>query len=254
MARDDDGTILWLVRGGRDESTFLSFVCAVLAILALADGVFAFLPQAVKTSVIFVALGVVLRLLMQIDAVEKTTGDRLHAVEAATSELLKRAQAGTSIQRYQSYDELYRVLTDRVHRSESTLRLTHIREDPPKVFGHDEFYIAVNKWLVAHPACPGRRIIALNPGTQAWAEQLREEELKHANLRVKVTTRSAGLPVINMVIIDEMDVFLFISGETAQDTAGVWIHDREVGHYFTRYYDHLWRECDPLDEALGHAD
>jgi hypothetical protein len=254
MAQDDDRTALWWARAGTDESTFLAFVCAVLAILALADGVSNFLPQAVKTSVIFIALGVVLRLLTQLDAVGKKTGERLYAVETITSELLQRAQSGTSIQRYQSYDELYGVLTEQVRRSDSTLRLTHIREDPPEVFGHDEFYVAVDEWLVAHPACPGRRIIALNPRMRAWAEQLREAEQKHANLRVKVTRRSAGLPVINMVILDEIDVFLFISGETAHDTAGVWIHDREVGRYFTRYYDHLWRECAPLAEALEVAD
>jgi hypothetical protein len=132
------------------------------------------------------------------------------------------------------------------------LRLTHIRDDPPDVFKHPEFYDAVRAWPAAHAACPARRIIAVtNPRMRQWAQELREDEAQHPNFSVRVTSRSAGLPVINMAILDEENVFLFISGEKAEDTAGVWIRDREVTGYFIRYYDNLWFKSQPLAEALA---
>lgn len=79
----------------------------------------------------------------------------------------------------------------------------------------------------------------------------RTSEERQANFSVRVTSRSAGLPVINMAILDEKEVFLAISGESPEQTAGVWVSDEEVGRYFSDYYDHLWTQSQPLQQSLA---
>jgi hypothetical protein len=54
-----------------------------------------------------------------------------------------------------------------------------------------------------------------------------------------------------MAILDEKDVFLAISGESPEQTAGVWVSDEEVGRYFSDYYNHLWAQSQPLQQALA---
>lgn len=225
------------------EIAIISVVVATLFAVVLVTGVLGLqLSTSVATGTILVALVAILRV-----------STKLYAVESDTRELLIRAQRGTNIQRFRTYPEFYKALNFRLAEAEQSLRLTHIRDDPPSAFRVDShYYSEVEEWANTHPASFVRRVIAINnEAMRAWAKTLQAAELAHENFRVRVTSRSSGLPVINMAILDSHDVFLAISGESPEQTAGVWISDAEVGHYFTDYYDNLWNKSQPLAQALA---
>ena len=239
MASDTPSNRRWL-SGEDTEVTLISVGVGVLIAVAIVDGVVDFVPQSVMTAAIFTALLLLVRL-----------ATKLFAIERNTSELITRAQDETTVLRFHNFDGLYEALYYRLRSARKGLRLTHIRDDPPAAFGHDEFYEAVRQWPSAHPACKVERIIALpTPEMRAWAEQLREDEKLFPNFHVVVTSRSAGLPVINMVIIDDHDVFLFVSGRTAQDTAGLWLTGEGVARDFAVFFDQLFGKSEPLADAL----
>jgi hypothetical protein len=190
----------WLT-GEEAEPTWVSIFLFALIGLSIADAIFDVVPEGVIVAAVFAALLVVVRLIR-----------KLYPIERDTSEIVSRLQDGTTVLRFDNYDDLYEALKYRLGSAKHGLRLTHIRDDPPERFGHADFYEAVHRWPGEHPSCKVERIIALpNAEMRAWAQELREEEKRHRNFHVTVTARAAGLPVINMVIIDDLDVFVFVS-------------------------------------------
>lgn len=227
----------------RTELAVISIAVGGLLLVVVASGPLGFqLSNSVATAAILAALVALLRV-----------STKLYDLEAATIELLQRARSGTNVQRFQTYPEFYEALATSLASAKRSVRLTHIRDDPPDAFRVDSnYYSDVEAWADEHPGCPVRRVIAVNNDRmRGWAEALHEVEVRQANFSVRVTSRSAGLPVINMAVLDERDVFLAISGETPEQTAGVWVNDDEVGRYFSDYYDHLWTQSQPLAKALS---
>ncbi len=242
MASKNRSSPRWL-SGDETDVKLYSVVAVSLAALAILDGIFDFVSDSVFIAAIFGALYLVLRLTL-----------KLVSVERDMSEVLTRVQDRTTALRFENYDELYEALRYRLRSANKGLRLTHVRDDPPAVFGHEDFYEAVREWPGSHPACKVERIIATpNEAMRAWGEQLREDERANPNFRVRVTTRSAGLPVINMVILDDLDVFLFVSGETAQDTAGLWLTGEGVARDFAVFFDQMFAKSIPLEHALAES-
>jgi hypothetical protein len=227
----------------RTELAIISLVVGGLLLVVVASGPLGFrLSNSVATAAILAALVALLRV-----------SAKLYDLDASTGELLQRARSGTNVQRFRTYPEFYEALSSELAGSKRSVRLTHIRNDPPAAFQVDSNYFSdVEVWAKDHPGCSVRRVIAVNnERMHAWAEALRATEESLPNFSVRVTSRSAGLPVINMAILDEKEVFLAISGESPEQTAGVWISDEEVGRYFSDYYDHLWTQSESLKQALS---
>jgi len=216
-------------------------VIALLLVVLIGGAVGLNLSTSISTAAILAALFALLRV-----------GARIYDVEDASNAILAKVQRGTNVQRFRTYPEFYEALASALPRTERSMRLTHIRDDPPDAFSVDSgYYSDVERWAERNPGCPARRVIAVNNDRmREWAMSLKEIEDRLRNFNVRVTSRSAGLPVINMAILDEARVFLAISGESPEETAGVAIEDPEVGRYFADYFDHLWARSQPLAEAV----
>jgi hypothetical protein len=227
---------------GPGKQTFIAVFVFGLAVVSIGLPFVGVKPSTgVYTTAILSALFVVL-----------SVTSKLYDVESHTRDLVARCEA--PIRRYADYADLYRALEGALDDATRSVDLTHIRNDPPDAFKMDSrFYHSVVKWARTHEhgGLVRRVIAANNDRMRAWGEQLQEVVEEHENFSVRVTSRSAGLPVINMAILDGREVFLFISGEAAQQTRGIWISDKDVGADFEAYYEHLWRsETTRLDTAI----
>ena len=178
--------------------------------------------------------------------------DLVSEIHRLTSELADRARTETRVQRFRTYPEFYRALNSAVLSAESSLRLTHIREHPPSAFRMENSYFSdVEKWALDHPECSVQRVIALNnPAMAQWAESLVETEKNVPNFHARACEWAAAFPMINMAILDEAEVYLALSGENPERTAGLVMIDREVGRYFVDYYENLWHNSLALEKAL----
>ena len=179
--------------------------------------------------------------------------DLVSEIHTLTTELARRARTETQVRRFANYPEFYRALNASLINAEQSLRLTHIRDHPPTAFRMESTYYGdVEEWAVNHPACAVRRVIAItNDAMAAWAEALAEVESNIPNFHIRSCEWSARFPMINMAIVDKHEVYLALSGESPEETAGIVMLDEEVGRYFVEYYDNLWRQSTPLPEALA---
>lgn len=101
--------------------------------------------------------------------------------------------------------------------------LTHIRDEPPTHFVLGKSYFdKIEKWCLEHPPCPVRRITALNNEAMIqWAEELFKMTKRNGNFHVRICDWKSRFPMINMAIIDETKVFLAITADIAERTAGL---------------------------------
>jgi hypothetical protein len=200
------------------------------------------LGEKATTAAILAALFVILRLAV-----------RLYDVQEATGAILDHVRHGTQVRRFKTYPEFYKCLNSAMADAKAFVRLTHIRDHPPAAFRMESSYFTdVERWASARPECPVRRVIAVNNDAMfAWAEALHETEGKLPNFCVRACAWGSAFPMINMAILDEQDVFLAISGDSPEQTAGVWISDPEVCRYFIDYFDNLWREALPIGKVLA---
>lgn len=56
--------------------------------------------------------------------------------------------------------------------------------------------------------------------------------------------------MINMAIIDETKVFLAITADIAERTAGLQINDHAMAKYFSDYYDNVWAHSIELSDVI----
>lgn len=164
-----------------------------------------------------------------------------YSVDQKTEKILERLGSANTM-RYDRYSELYNDLAIAVSQAQRSLLLTHIRHEPPSTFKLGQKYFdSIESWCSSHPDGVVKRITTdSNNEMKMWiAEQIKLSE-KYPNFYVRICHWNASFPMINMAILDDRKVFLTITGDTPESTAGIQIDDPSIAKYFKEYFDNLW--------------
>lgn len=223
----------------RYEDRALRVALVALAVTSVVTAVLD-VPPAWQAPLILVALIVIIRLL---DPVE----------EIHTDVRFLRDRFGLSAQTFSTVEEFYSQLGNAVRAAESTLDLTHIRDNPPDDFGPQSaaYSDLIVDWLRQNPARSARRIISIRTDNMlAWAQHLSRVTEEVPSYRIRVVAWSVRAPAMNMAVVDGKAVFLALTGETVERTKGLGLEDPTTSQYFSDYYSVLWNSGEDLDEYL----
>ncbi len=228
----------------RFETRIVSIILSIFMILSILSGYiekFIDIPSRWEIPIILLALLMITRMLPTIYNIDENMRK------------LRQEIGYMEVKRYDTYGEFYKDLEISLSMAKVSLDLTHIRDDPPDHFVLGESYFdRIEKWLIEHPGFPCRRIIAVNNEPMSrWADELSEMTKKHRNFHVRACDWSSKFPMINMAIIDGEKVFLAITADIAERTAGLRIEDPAMAKYFGDYYDNVWAHSNELSDALS---
>lgn len=157
---------------------------------------------------------------------------------------------------FSTVSQFYGALSHGLSTAETTLDVTHIRDNPPVDFGESaaEYADGVLRWLAESSSRSARRVIAVrNDRMRRWAQDLRSIQEQTPNLHVRVVDWNLAAPALNLAILDSKVVFMSVTGETVERTRGVLIEDETVAQYFADYYDALWASSTPLELFLAES-
>lgn len=85
-------------------------------------------------------------------------------------------------------------------------------------------------------------------------EELSNKTEEINNFYVRVCDWELDFPFINLAIIDEEEVYIALTADTAQETTGVRIQDEHVADSFVSYFNHMWGESESIDRKLDSID
>lgn len=195
-----------------------------------------------QVPLIFLALITIIRLVTPVEEIHSDV------------RYLRELSASARISPYPSLDAFYSDLRHALGRAKYTLDLTHIRDNPPDDFGDHTagWFDAVAEWVQKDSSRSVRRLVSVrNDRMYDWVQQLASVAVEIPRFQVRVVKWDIDAPAINMAIIDGNVVFLAVTGEMLERTRGIAVEDQAVAHYFTDYYNNLWRSAMPLASYLA---
>jgi hypothetical protein len=222
------------------ENRVLLVVLTALLVVSIAGSVIG-VNVRWQIPLIFLALIVIIRLLTPVAQIHMNV------------KYLRQLSASATVKPFASVTSFYEDLRHALSAAESTVDLTHIRDNPPSDFARQSngWYEATLEWAQNGASRSVRRLISVRgDAMQAWASELRRLTDQVPNFQVRVVVWSIDAPAINMAIFDERVVFLAVSGEVFERAKGIGIENKEVAHYFNSYYEKLWHASRPLGEYL----
>jgi hypothetical protein len=191
---------------------------------------------------IFLALIVIIRLLTPVAQIHVNV------------KYLRQLSVSATIKPFANVTTFYEDLRHALSATESTVDLTHIRDNPPSDFVRQSngWFEESLAWAREGSSRSVRRLISVrSDAMQAWAFELWQLTDSVPNFQVRVVDWSIDAPAINMAIFDERVVFLAVTGEVFERTKGIGIENKEVARYFNSYYEKLWHASRPLEEYLN---
>ena len=204
------------------------------------------IPNNWFVSAIFVALLFIVEDLRKINKVE----DRLDDIINETG------YAQTLV--FPSYEEFYNSLNNSVEEADTSLYLTHIRNESPEEFDAEStrnYFNKLEKWCEEHPSGQIKRVTTLsNDRMLEWGKELSNRTEKTSNFYVKVCGWELDFPFINLAIVDEKEVYIALTADTAQETTGIRIQDKKVADSFVKYFNHMWIKSQRIDEKLDEME
>lgn len=156
-------------------------------------------------------------------------------------------------QRISNVNDFYVSLLKAVDKATTTLDLTHIRDTPPNDFGSTatEFFNRVVDWCSGGEARTVRRVISVrNAEMRVWAQQLDETTRHLPQFSIRVIDWATDAPAVNFAIVDEVAVYITLTGSMTGRTRGLAIDDQTVSRSFKEYYDNLWENSIDLRKWL----
>lgn len=155
---------------------------------------------------------------------------------------------------FPSYESFYDALNNSVEDANESLCLTHIRNESPDDFDAEStrnYFNKLEKWCEEHPSGQIKRVTALsNEKMVSWGDELSNRTKETDNFYVRVCDWELDFPFINLAIIDEKEVYIALTADTAQETTGVRIQDEKVANSFVKYFNHMWLKSNNIDEKL----
>lgn len=228
----------------RFEVKITSIALSIFTIFAIMSGYlgkFIQIPKSWEIPIILAALLMITRML-----------STLYHVDENIKKILEK-EGVINIKRYDAYGEFYHDLGIALGNAKHSLDLTHIRNDPPEQFVLGKSYFdSIEKWCAKNPGAPVRRITATNNSLMLdWAKELYETTKRCPNFHVRICDWRSKYPMINMAIIDGKTVFLAITADIAERTAGLKINDPSMAKYFSDYYDNVWAHSTDVEDHLS---
>ena len=164
---------------------------------------------------------------------------------------IEQKLAMSGFQTFESYKGFYDSLSSAITNAKVELLLTHVRQQTPTQFKTDRDYFGlVERWADEHPEGLVKRIGALsNSEMNEWCMQQFEYSEKYQNFYFRALTWTHAFSHINMAIIDKKDVYIAISGETTEETSGLYVADPKVAEYFIKYFQNMWVEGHTKERA-----
>lgn len=221
---------------------------AAFAIINTYFASFVSVPDNWFVSAIFVALLFIVEDLRQVNQIEEKLDNMMN--EAGWSQTIV----------FPSYEEFYDSLNRSVGQADSSLYLTHVRNQSPEDFDAEStrnYFSKLEDWCEQNPSGQIKRVTTLsNKKMVEWGEELSERTSNTNNFYVKVCDWRLDFPFINLAIIDEEIVYIALTADTAQETTGVRIHDKEVAESFVNYFNYMWMNSDDIDGKISelHTD
>ncbi|MGF1756397.1 hypothetical protein L4D76_00235 [Photobacterium sagamiensis] len=154
-------------------------------------------------------------------------------------------------------ESIFRELSDVLSRTEKEVWATAFRPDTRKVLtsyssGAEQWYENLNRWTVAKSGRTYLRLIGLNNDeTREW---LQEECTSHSNISNKLFKGiewDPSMPIINMIIFDDDEVFLMFRSDPAliEQTIRYRIKGPEMAHLAKEWFKAMWaiaKDCNEL--------
>jgi hypothetical protein len=165
---------------------------------------------------------------------------------------LRRA-ADVHVDRMATVKDFHDSLLKALEKATSTLDLTHIRDNPPADFGPEasKFYEQLVDWVTVDGRSIRRIIAVKSPAMCDWARNLADDTKHLSNFRIRVIDWKPNVPAINLAIVDGRAVYLALTGEVVERTAGIGIEDDTATQYFSDYYNTLWHGSVDLKDWLA---
>jgi len=213
----------------------ITTLLAVSALFALFEGYFSAaidIPDNWYISAIFIALILVVEMTTDVKQLEN---EFTNVVE----------ESGWSrVDVYPSYEEFYDNLSSSVEQANKSLYLTHVRNESPDEFDAEstrQYFNKLERWCENNPSGQVKRVTTLsNDRMVKWGEELSEMTNEVNNFYVRVCNWDLGFPFINFAIVDDSEIYIALTSDTAQETKGIRIRDEEVVSAFVGYFDHMW--------------
>lgn len=153
---------------------------------------------------------------------------------------------------FRKYATFYKHLRETILSADTSIELTHVRPEPPSEFPLAKRYFEeLMNWARDHPCVSVRRIISItNLRMYLWAKELMELTKDLSTFYVGVVGWHMDIPMVNMAVIDSTNVYLVVPSAVPETNTAIYIQDKTIGKWFSRYYDLLWSLCTPLEKWI----
>ena len=222
----------------------LTFFLLVSSLFALFESYFSTLinlPGNWYISAIFIALIFIVEAIYDIN----TLKDNIDKV------LVKSGWKRVKV--FPSYEHFYDDLAKSLDSATSSLYLTHIRDQSPEDFDAEStrnYFSKLEKWCKKNPSGQIKRITTLSNSKMVdWGKELHKKTSSISNFYVRTCNWELSFPFINLAIIDNDEVYIALTTDTAQETIGIRINDKEISQAFISYFNNMWVSSIELENS-----
>lgn len=218
---------------------------------------------------VYLVLGCVFDYLVRAkEATLHAIGDVSRKVDTANKNIVDILQLtrNSAAKFYPDASTAYKAIADAAISAQHTIRTTHIRNVAfPPFPESDEFQANVLTWVRAKSATPRNlyRIISLSKSVATSAKRMIEDRQNSpgCNYHIAGIVWQPDTPTLNIVIIDDSRVFIFMYGQdsntstpqsiAATELSGRTVTKRFIEHYSLLFHDRTAIRDDDIEKALG---